>query len=283
MLRVLVSLVLLTSALVAVAAAAEEAETVVVDSEEGLVKGIRPTLSVDYGLTTPQFNGADFDFETIGLLEFKLGYTSLDRGHAGVVSMLDSYLFASFANSGLGSSGDAQAVGSEFNRFGGGNRVGYGYQGKSVGLDLYNQNSLNWTEFSAEDYDTVNPEAQAIFDRYGSQHRFGHLMEAGVKFRVTPSLALTAGAEGAIVYPRYVFWPWFGSTAIYTVLQSAVEYFAEDIMESTPGAGPVLYFLLKTGVSLGYYLASQSDMNWPFDRETPVTMESFKIGASFAF
>jgi hypothetical protein len=35
----------------------------------------RPFIEVSCGMSTPQFRGADFDFESIGLLEFKLGAT----------------------------------------------------------------------------------------------------------------------------------------------------------------------------------------------------------------
>ena len=237
--------------------------------------GHRPFLEVDYGMMTPQFKGASFDFETIGLLEFKLGYKAMDLEDKAVISIWESYIFASFANADLGSSGGEGDVGSKFNRFGLGNRFGRGFQGKSVGVDLYNQDSANWTQVSAADYDAADPEAQAIFDRYGSQYRFGQLMEAGMKFRFSPSFNLSAGLEGAIVYPRYVFWPWLGSVAIYSVTQGVVEYFADEIIDGSPRAGRVLYFLLKTTVSLGYYLASRDDMNWPFDSETPLTMESF--------
>jgi hypothetical protein len=232
-------------------------------------EGFQPFLAVDYGITTPHFDGAGFDFQSVGLIEFKIGYTSLDTVTVDVVSLDESYIFGSWANSGLASSGGDGSVGGEFSRFGLGNRFGYGYQGESVGLDLYNQNAPTWTKFSAADYDASPPEAQAIFDRYGSSYRFGHVMEAGVKLRFTPGLALSAGAEGAIVYPRYVFWPWLGSMALYSFTQGIVEHFSARIVESTGTAGPIIYFLLKTGVSAGYYFASQSDMNWPFDSETP--------------
>ena len=243
----------------------------------------RPFLAVDYGMATPSFDGSSFDFETIGLLEFKLGYGALDSTRSSIVSLMESYIFFSMANPGLGSSGGGSDVGSEFNRFGLGSRFGYGYQGKSMGLDLYNQNSLNWTEFTASEYDAANPEAQAIFDRYGSKYRFGHIMESGADLRVTSSMAVAIGAEGAIVYPRTVFWPWFGSIFLYSAMQGVVEFFADEVVEASPGIGPVVYFLLKTGVSAGYYFASQSDMNWPFDSETPVTIGSLKIGATFTF
>jgi hypothetical protein len=128
----------------AIAQGESTADSEPTESEELMFKpGHRPFLEVDYGMMTPKFKGSGVDFETIGLLEFKLGYKSMHLEDKGVVSIWESYLFASFANADLGSSGGDGDVGSKFNRFGGGNRFGRGFQGKSVGVDLYNQDSAN--------------------------------------------------------------------------------------------------------------------------------------------
>jgi hypothetical protein len=125
----------------------------------------RSFIAVDSGITTPHFDGASFDFQSVGLIEFKIGYMSLDTVTVDVVSFDESYIFGSWANSGLGSSECDGSVGGEFGRFGLGSRFGYGYQGEPVRLDLYNQNAPTWTKFSAADYDASPREAQAIFDR----------------------------------------------------------------------------------------------------------------------
>jgi hypothetical protein len=85
------------------------------------------------------------------------------------------------------------------------------------------------------------------------------------------------------MYPRYVFWPWVGSWAIYQALQSIVVHFGDDVMESSPTMGPVINFALKAGLAALYFSASQDDMAWPFDREQPVTVGSLKIGATWGF
>ena len=36
-------------------------------------------------------------------------------------------------------------------------------------------------------------------------------------------------------------------------------------------------------MSLGYYMLMREDMNWPFDSETPLTVESAKLGAVITF
>jgi hypothetical protein len=47
--------------------------------------------------------------------------------------------------------------------------------------------------------------------------------------------------------------------------------------------GPILFFVLKTGASLGYYMLLRDDEYWPFGYERPLTVESAKLGVSITF
>jgi hypothetical protein len=47
--------------------------------------------------------------------------------------------------------------------------------------------------------------------------------------------------------------------------------------------GPIMYFVLKNGISYVFYTQLQEKMNWPFNSETPLTIETIKIGASISF
>ena len=75
------------------------------------------------------------------------------------------YAFVSYIGEDIRPSGEAEEgeVSSELGRFGFGNRLGYGYGGKGLNLQMYNQNSLNWTKLTPVDYETMDPEAQANF------------------------------------------------------------------------------------------------------------------------
>jgi hypothetical protein len=108
-------------------------------------------------------------------------------------------------------------------------------------------------------------------------------MEAGAKIHLFKSISLSAGAEGAVIFPRHIFWPWLGSAMIYSGVQGGVQYFSEDIVKVSPVIGPILHFLLKSGVSAGYYMLLRDDMNWPFGYERPLTVESVKLGLSLTF
>jgi hypothetical protein len=62
-----------------------------------------------------------------------------------------------------------------------------------------------------------------------------------------------------------------------------VSVFSEDIIRSSKLLGPVMYFVLKNGLAYVFYTQLQDKMNWPFDSETPLTIEALKIGASITF
>lgn len=244
-----------------------------------------PFIEANYGLSRPRFEGYEGSFNTLGVMELKLGFAALDSVRAALVSLDDRYAFVSYIGEDIRPSGaaDEGEVSSELARFGFGNRLGYGYGRKGLTFEMYNQNSLNWTKLTPVEYDSMDPEAQAIFDRYENSFRFGQLMEAGIKVHVIRSLAISAGAEGAVIFPRTVFWPWLGSAMIYSGVQGALQYFSEAIVETSPVIGPALHFLLKSAVSYGYYMALREDMAWPFGYETPLTVESFKLGATITF
>jgi len=254
---------------------------------ESLVRSGRfsPFIEASYGLSKPRFEGFTGSFNTLGLLELKLGFAALDSVRSALFSLDERYAFASYIGQDIRPSGapDEGEVSSELTRFGFGNRLGYGYGRKLLNLEMYNQNSLNWTRLLPLAYDGMDPEAQVIFDRYENSFRFGQLMEAGVKVHLARSIVVSAGVEGAVIFPRTVFWPWLGSAMIYSGAQGALQFFSEQIVDVSPVIGPVLHFLLKSGVSYGYYMLLREDMNWPFGYETPLTVESFKLGAAITF
>lgn len=267
----------------------EEADVEEVENEEVAEIEVKsgkyaPFLELSYGSSTPGYEGLDQDFAKVGLAELKIGYLSDDILKNNLISFDQHYAFVSWLNSDLASSSAGEAeIGSEMNRFGFGNRRGIGYGGSGLKFEMYNQDALDWTKLTPVEYETLTEDAQAVFDRYGSTYRFGQLTEAGLRVHLSKSLSLTGGVEGAVIMPRTVFWPWLGSVAIYSVVQGGLESFSANIIKASPKIGPVIAFLLKSGVSAGYYYLLKDDMNWPFGYETPVTVGSWKVGANISF
>ena len=243
-----------------------------------------PFIEANWGVAQPGYQGLAQSFASLGVAELKFGFTALDSVRRGVSSLDERYAFGSyFAEDVSPMTPEEGDINTKLGRFGVGNRLGYGWGGKVLTIEMYNQNSINWNSVEAVNYEDLDAESQAVFDRYGDTLRYGQLFEAGVKVNVFRTLSVTAGVEGAIIFPRTVFWEWAGSAALYSAVQGAVQFFTAEITKSSSLLGPLLNFGLKSAVSAAYYYVSRDDMNWPFDSETPLTMESAKLGLTLDF
>ena len=97
--------------------------------------------------------------------------------------------------------------------------------------------------------------------------------EGGARLVVSNAFSLTVSYETAVIYPRVVFWEWVGSHIIYQIGLGMISTFTDDIISSSPAAGPIFYFILKNGLSFA----------WPFNSETPMMLSTFKLNLSYTF
>jgi hypothetical protein len=74
-----------------------------------------------------------------------------------------------------------------------------------------------------------------------------------------------------------------GSYTIIQIGMGMISAFGDDIVQASPTFGPIFYFLLKNGLAYGFYQGVKEKMNWPFNSETPLTIETYRIGLSFTF
>jgi hypothetical protein len=230
-----------------------------------------------------------FKFEGVlpenGLAEIKLGYSQVQQ-YEKIIWELDqrftfgTYMDEEVANFTNPSTGDFKA---KMTRFGFGNRLGYGYHLGPIELLPYFQSGLVWTKINSDTVNRLSQNDKDILARYENVFRFGLTTEGGVQLQLLNSIAFIASYELSAIYPRHVFWPWLGS---YIIIQSGlgmVSTFADDIMKSSPLFGPIIYFVLKNGLAYAFYQGVKEKMNWPFESETPMTMENIKVGISVTF
>jgi hypothetical protein len=223
------------------------------------------------------------EFNDIGTGEFKIGYGEFKQIKSSIVSIDERFLFGSFGSNEFGVNKiDASKVGTEYWRFGLGNRLGFGYNLGPFALVPYSQGTFVWTQLETE-YPSLTPEDSSILNRYDGSFRFGHSLEAGAKFEFANFISIHAGLEGNVIFPRHLFMKWLGSYLIFSIVYNGVSVFSEDIVYSSPVLGPVMYFILKNAVAAAFYLGMKEKMNWPFNSETPLTSEAFKVGASIRF
>lgn len=246
-----------------------------------------PYIEVTAGLS--QFHHEKFQgtLPENGLGEIKLGYSQIEQ-YEKIIWELDQRFFmgsymdedmASFTNP---AAGDFR---SNVTRFGFGNRLGYGYQLGAIELLPFFQSGLVWTRIRTDSlsYNNLSQNDRDILARYENVFRFGMHTEGGIQLQLLKSIALIGSYELAVVYPRHIFWPWLGSYIIIQTGLGMVSTFADDIMKSSPLFGPIIYFVLKNGLAYAFYQGVKEKMNWPFESETPMTMENIKVGISITF
>ncbi|GEM_PF-1199064 len=162
---------------------------------------------------------------------------------------------------------------------------GYGYQAKDswFGIYLYTGGGFNWSDVSytiATGGDRTSNEALNTFD---DGIRFGQTWESGLRISLIGPLNIIGGFEQNIIYPRHLFWKWAISGLIEGVSISLLDAFAHSIMQSTPAAGPIVNWALKTGANFLIYHLRSKNMNWPFETAPPLVINSWKIGLSLEF
>jgi hypothetical protein len=244
----------------------------------------KPMLDFSYGVSSPRHRLFEGTLDQVGEMEVRLGYSKAKPQVENIVDLSDKYLFFNYSASNLfGRSPDAAKVTAEISRFGFGWRGGFAYDWKSSYLYPYTQTALLWTKMNTGRPAGLTANDIAILDRYEGAFRFGASTESGVAFGFAEILAVRAGYEVTAIYPRHVFWPWVGSYALALVGMGAISHFGEGIVEASPTLGPIIYTLLRGGLTYGYFLLVRDNQYWPFGSETPMTTDGFRFGLTLTF
>lgn len=248
-----------------------------------------PYIELNYGLSQVGHNAMDTKFNDLGLAEARFGYRSIyEKDEDYLLDMDENYLFISmikkdFTSKSL-STGKWNA---EFLRFGFGSTEALGYKIGAVGILPYYSSGFGWTSLRKIDYEGVRTAMVTPDDEMlawiGDSFRFGRTIEGGVKLELASAVSLNAGYEASVIFPRHLFWYWAGSAVIEEAGMGIVDHFAHKIEHSSPAAGPIVNFILKNAYSYAFYLLKKDRMNWPFETEAPMTIETFKIGVTFTF
>ena len=244
----------------------------------------KPMLDLSYGVSSVRHRLFEGELDKVGEMEVKLGYFKAHPKVDNVVDLSDKYLFFNYSSSNLlGRSPDPAKVTAEISRFGLGWRGGFAYDLISSYLYPYTQTALLWTKMNTGRPNGLSANDIAILDRYESSFRFGTSAESGIAIGLAEIFSVRAGYEVTVIYPRHVFWPWVGSYGLALVGMGAISHFAEDIVELSPTLGPIIYTLLRGGLTCGYYLLVRDNQYWPFGSETPMTTDGFRFGLTLTF
>jgi hypothetical protein len=255
-----------------------------------------PMIEFSYGFSKfrqKKFNG---DFSKIGSFELKLGYTETQElWSEPLIDRNDNFIFGAYHSSDFVSD---NPLSSEFDfnvwQFGIGKREGYGFDFEPVQIIPYTQSSVVWNILKTnqtpgapvtQDSLVMNSYLNdvGILDRYNNGVRFGNDYEAGLKVNIASFIDITGGFQFGTIYPRYMVWKQIGSFAMQTAGLALLDEFVDEIMDSSPEAGPIMNVLLKGAFNFAFYKLQQEKMSWPFNSETPLGYENFKFGVTFTF
>lgn len=248
-----------------------------------------PFIELNYGLSQIKHNSMDIKFNDIGLAEAKFGYRDLNEGEEDfLLDMDEEYLNIALIKKDFTSASQSITKwNAEFLRFGLGSTGAIGYKTGALGILPYYGSSFNWTSLQKIGYEGVRPAIYTKDDEklayIGDSFRFGRTIEGGVKFEVASTISLNAGYEASVIFQRHLFWYWAGSAIIEEAGMGIVDHFIHKIERSSPAAAPIVNFILKNAYAYGFYLLKKDRMNWPFETESPMTIESFKVGVTFSF
>jgi len=256
--------------------------------------GNSPYLELNYGFGTPKLKAYDADFAKTGMVELRLGYRSVDDYYSDyIIKSSDNYTFVQYISTELGSANvnNNSELQVDSWRFGFGNLRGIGYRIGKVSIIPFNEMHFDWSNL---DFKNLSPYSLFYFtnnsaldtkplDIYGDNIRFGTTTAAGLKLEISNSISLNNSYEMSVVYPRHLFWKNAGSLVIEAIGSGFVDFFVDEVMDSTPEAGPILNVLLKGGLNYAFYSLRRENMNWPFGGVNPVTFEHYKIGLTFTF
>ncbi|MCU7495394.1 MAG: hypothetical protein HF314_10280 [Ignavibacteria bacterium] len=253
----------------------------------------KPTIEATYGNSDIGIKSfgklSNKGFLNAGSAELKLSYSSLNDYDENIVEYKNRFFFVSNNSTDLVKKKDnSQDIKSDLWRFGFGIQNGYGYKMGRSAVIPYTSNSIVWSRVewnTPEDglIPGLSEEDLNRLDLFNNAFRFGTMSEGGVKLQIVPLFTINAGYERAAIFPRYLVWKQLGSFVIEAAALGALDTFVDEIMDSSPAAGPVVNFLLKNGLSYAIYELRREKMSWPFKSAEPLTYDTWKIGMTFTF
>lgn len=247
-----------------------------------------PTINIQYGNSAGDYQHKRFNSDIVenGIIAANLGYTSISRLNK---SYLLEYDFSSLSISNMNRELFAkdEIASEEFKtrlwRLGLSSADGYGWAlNDDVYFVLYHSSGINWNtlDVKSKSLDSASNHAINVF---GKQTRYGKHFAGGAKVFLTKHIALNAEYEKSMIYPRHMFWKDMLSSIIEASAQGIAGAFIGKIEKEAPAIVPIVHFILKNGISYGFYELYKEKMNWPVKTAAPYINENLKVGIDFIF
>lgn len=245
----------------------------------------KPSIELSYGQSDISVNEEKNVFGSPGMIELKLGFTSLYSSSYSkkVEKYTNRFLFLSNASTDISADKKISGLSNSLWRFGMGNKEGYGIKLGSFSVMPYSSNSISWSRFNYTVPAIVTATDLSYTENMKDAFRFGSISEAGINLQLTKGVSIQPKYEIADIYPRHLFGKQMLSSVIEYSGLFLIDNFTTKIMRNTPVAGTIVNFILKNAYEFGFYQLKKDKMYWPFTSEAPLRYSTFKLGMSFTF
>jgi opacity protein-like surface antigen len=245
--------------------------------------GTRDFIELGYGIGKLSNNKIITPFNNLSLSEIIIGRRfRKPTAKYKLIEFNDNYLFSSYVEDYKENTNDNSKISFDIWRFGFGYRKGFGYNLGSMSILPFYHMGIGWNKININlpriEDTFISADDLLKLNNYDNEIKFGTSNIGGIDFNVSSVISLGASYETAVIFPYYKTWKQLGSFFIETLGQTGVDFLTEGvIIKTVPSITPILYFLLKNGLSYYLFTLKKDEMNWPFKTTSPFASESYKF------
>lgn len=241
-----------------------------------------PYIGLNYGMTRLNNSLSTQNFLDVGKASLKLGYVTQEQYKTDyVIKHKNKYILINNFTKDLYKAKTLNPLEISAWQFGFGNEKGYGYKFGSSAIIPYTVSEYNWTQIKTDL--TKSGADSSLLGLYYNYFRFGQTAGSGIQIQLVPLISLDANYSFGLTFPRHLFWKHLGSLVVEEIANSSLDWFIKKVFKFTPEAGPIVNFVLKSGLSYAFFELRKDKMTWPFNSTSPLTLESFTVGLKFNF
>lgn len=246
----------------------------------------RPTIELEYGFNQSYYNSSvlSSEFNPNNRFMGKIGYANYGETVAGSGLLKYDFgsLFYSQSFGDIDKLSDDGKLNTNVMSFGAMSSNGYGYTlSENFFIILTHGTGFSWNNLDFTDpVGVIEPSEIDLIKVMDKGIRFGELYEAGVKIRLIENIGLSANYSENLIMPRFQFWYWSLGKVIEGTTQGLAELFISRVKTTSPELVPIIYFVIKNGISYGFNRLREKNMNWPSQTAPPLFERNVNIGIS---
>lgn len=251
--------------------------------------GTKDFVELSYGLGKVRNKILSSSFNNLSSSEIIIGKRyQKPAAKYKLIEFNDNYFYSSFLEDYQENINENSKIGFDIWRFGFGYRKGFGYNLGSMSILPYYHIGIGWNKTNInlpkiEDALITSADLKTL-KYFDDEIKFGTSNIGGLDVRVSSTFGIGASYETSVIFPYYKTWKQLGSFFIETFSQTGIDFLTEGvIIKAIPELTPILYFVLKNGLSYYLFTLKKDDMNWPFRTTAPLTVEAFKVSLNITF